>query len=40
MDILYLPCKLYCEWDCYCDIVVVCDTTVMLIFVFFSELFK
>ena len=39
MDILYLLCKLYCKWYCYCDIVV-CDITVMLIFVFcFSGLF-
>ena len=41
MDILYLLCKLYCKWYCNCDIVVVCDLTVMLIFVFcFSGLFK
>ena len=40
MDILYLLCKLYCKWYCNCDIVVVCDITVMLIFVFcFSGLF-
>ena len=23
MDILYLLCKLYCKWYCYCDIVIV-----------------
>ena len=41
MDILYLLCKLYCKWYCNCDIVVVCNLTVMLIFVFcFSGLFK
>ena len=41
MDILYLLCKLYCKWYCNCDIVVVCDLTVMLIFEFcFSGLFK
>ena len=39
MGILYLLCKLYCEWYCNCDIVV-CDIIVMLIFVFcFSGLF-
>ena len=41
MDILYLLCNLYCKWYCNCNIVVVCDITVMLIFVFcFSGLFK
>ena len=40
MDILYLLYKLYCKGDCNCDILVVCDLTVMLIFVFcFSGLF-
>ena len=40
MDILYLLYKLYCKGYCNCDIVVVCDLTVMLIFVFcFSGLF-
>ena len=34
MDILYLLCKLYCKWYCNCNIVVVCNLTVMLIFVF------
>ena len=40
MDILYLLYKLYCKGYCNCDILVVCDLTVMLIFVFcFSGLF-
>ena len=34
MDILYLLCELYCKWYCNCNIVVVCNLTVMLIFVF------
>ena len=39
MDIFYLLCKLYYKGYCNCDIVV-CDITVMLIFVFcFSGLF-
>ena len=38
--IFYLLCKLYCKGYCNCDIVIVCDITVMLIFVFcFSGLF-
>ena len=37
MDILYLLCKLYCKWYCNCDIVVVCDITVMLIFLLMTN---